>query len=515
MRRHPSAFAAAVLLATLPAVHAQEEKPRAEAKTPSPVVTTHTITVGGKRLAYEATAGVLPLTDDEGKKTAEVFFVAYTIPVEDRAARPVTFCFNGGPGSSSVWLHMGAFGPKRVPLAKDGTAPPPPPARLVDNEHTLLDLTDLVFIDPVTTGYSRAAGPKEARKFHGVEGDVRSVGEFIRLYLGRYERWASPKFLAGESYGTTRAAALAQHLQERHGINLNGVILISAVLNFQTIRFDRGNDLPYVLFLPSYAATAWYHKKLAPELQEDLARTLREAEEFAEGEYATALLKGDGLGEERKKEVAAKVARYTGLSEEFVRRANLRVEIGRFTKELLRSGRRTVGRYDSRAEGIDRDAAGERHEYDPSYAAIQGAYTAAFNHYVRDELQFRRDANYEILTGKVRPWDYGPATNRYLNVADDLRQAMTYNPYLRVFAAAGYYDLATPYFATDYTVRHLGLEPPLRGHVTTANYRGGHMMYTVPGEHRKLKEDLAAFYRSALGQQVPQSVAGSGTPVNR
>lgn len=497
-----------VCFLSLPLPSSGEEEPasktkpdtKEESKSPDPITTTHTLTVTGAELTYEATAGVLPLTDDEGKKTAEVFFIAYRVLDQDAVKRPITFCFNGGPGSSSVWLHMGAFGPKRVPLPDEGLEPPLPPGQAVDNEHSLLDLTDLVFIDPVTTGYSRAAEPKESEQFHGVEGDVQSVGEFIRLYLGRYERWASPKFLAGESYGTTRAGGLAEHLQERHGIDLNGIILVSSVLNFQTIRFDRGNDLPYILFLPSYTATAWYHQKLAPELQADLSATLREAEEFAEGEYATALMRGDRLPAADQQQIAAKVARYTGLSEEFVRRANLRIEIHRFTKELLRSDRQTIGRFDSRAKGLDYDALGERHEYDPSYAVIQGPYTAAFNHYVRNELQFRSDVNYEILTGKVQPWDYGSATNRYLNVADGLRKAMSRNPHLHVFVASGYYDLATPYFAADYTISHLSLEPPRREHVTIGYYEGGHMMYTIPEEHRQLKEDLAGFYRSALGQ---------------
>ncbi len=460
--------------------------------------TLHTVTVGGVKLDYKATAGTLPLKDDEGKVTANVFFVAYTkTGVDDLSRRPITFAFNGGPGSSSVWLHLGAFGPKRVALAGEGEAPPPP-YRLVDNEDTLLDLTDLVFIDPVSTGYSRSPEPKEEAKFHSVEGDVHSVGDFIRLYTTRFDRWESPKFLAGESYGTTRAAGLAGYLQDRHGIYLNGIVLISTVLNFETLRFADGNDLPYVLFLPTYTAAAAYHKKLAADLRADLPKTLAEVEKFAQGEYAAALMKGDDLPDGERKEVEARLARYTGLSEDFIARNDLRIDQSRFCKELLRDEHRVMGRYDSRVTGPDEDAASERPGYDPSYTAVQGAFTAAFNQYVRHDLRYENDMNYEVLSGKVQPWDFGDAKNRYLNVAPTLQKAMTQNRDLHVFVASGRYDLATPFLATEYTFHHLGLEPALRDHVTMAYYEAGHMMYTRPSEHRKLKKDLAAFYRAAL-----------------
>ena len=462
--------------------------------------TTHTVTVGGDKLDYKATAGTLPLKDDEGKVTANVFFVAYTkTGVDDPSRRPITFAFNGGPGSSSVWLHLGAFGPKRVALADEGEAPPPP-YRLVDNEDTLLDLTDLVFIDPVSTGYSRSPEPKEEAKFHSVEGDVHSVGDFIRLYTTRFNRWESPKFLAGESYGTTRAAGLAGYLQDRHGIYLNGVVLLSTVLNFETLRFADGNDLPYVLFLPSYTAAAAYHKKLAPDLRADLPKTLAEVEEFAVGEYTVALMKGDALPDGERKEIQGRLARYTGLSEDFHRpkQPAHRSIAASARRELLRDERRVTGRYDSRVTGPDEDAASERPGYDPSYAAVQGAFTAAFNEYVRNELKYESDMNYEVLSGKVQPWDFGDAKNRYLNVAPTLQKAMTQNRDLRVFVANGRYDLATPFLATEYTFHHLGLEPALREHVTMAYYDAGHMMYTRPSEHLKLKKDLAAFYRAAL-----------------
>jgi carboxypeptidase C (cathepsin A) len=476
---------------------------QADSKAPAPKETLsetrHTITVDGATLEYKATAGTLVLKEEDGKARASIFFVAYTRTDVADPGRPVTFAFNGGPGSSSVWLHLGAFGPKRVQMKPDGE-PLPPPYRLVDNDATLLDVTDLVFIDPVTTGYSRAAPGQDAKQFHGVQEDVRSVGEFIRLYTTKFKRWDAPKFLAGESYGTTRAAGLAGYLQDHDGMYLNGILLISSVLNFQTLRFDEGNDLPYALFLPTYTATAWYHKQLPPELQADLRKTLDEAEKFAQGEYTVALMKGDKLPPEERSALARKLARYTGLSEEFVDRSNLRIEIAHFTKELLRKRRRTVGRFDSRLLGRDLDAAGERPEYDPSYAAVQGAYTATLNQYLRSELGVEKDIPYEILTGRVRPWDFGDAKNRYLNVAPTLRQALAKNSDLRVFVANGYYDLATPYFATEYTFDHLGLGPGLTGHVTMAYYDAGHMMYIDRASHRKLKKDAAAFFAQALGK---------------
>jgi carboxypeptidase C (cathepsin A) len=482
---------------------AKPTKPEHKPEPPKETIveTEHALALGQDKLTYKATTGTLLLKEEDGKATASVFFIAYTKSgVEDLSKRPVMFAFNGGPGSSSVWLHLGAFGPRRV-LMKDDGEPVPPPPKLVDNEATLLDVTDLVFIDPVTTGYSRPAPGQDPKQFHGVQQDLQSVGEFIRLYTTRYRRWASPKFIAGESYGTTRAAGLAAHLQERHGLSVNGIILVSAVLNFQTIRFDEGNDLPYILFLPAYTATAWYHKKLAPDLQSDLKKALAEAERFAIGDYTLALMKGSKLSAGERLQIARQVARLTGLSEEFVQQANLRINMMRFGKELLRDERRTVGRYDSRLVGHDVDAAGEVHEYDPSYAAVLGSYTAALNHYLRTELRFESDLPYEILTGRVQPWDYGDARNRYLNVSRNLRQVMTQNRTLRVFVASGYYDLATPYFATDYTVDHLGLDGSLADRVTTAYYEAGHMMYIHKPSLVKLKRDVAAFISGVRSQE--------------
>jgi carboxypeptidase C (cathepsin A) len=468
------------------------EKPSESGKE-SLIRTQHSATIDGKKIDYEATAGTLLVQEDDAKHKASMFFVAYTKnKVDDLSRRPIAFAFNGGPGSSSVWLHMGLLGPKRVDLGGDG-ASLAPPYRLTDNASSLLDLTDLVFIDPVTTGYSRAEPADEAKLFHGVTQDIHTVAEFIRLYVTKFRRWESPKYLVGESYGTTRAAGLAEYLQNQLGMNLNGILLISSILNFQTARFDEGNDLPYILFLPTYAATAWYHKKLAAELLADRDKTLEEVEKFALGDYTLALMKGSALTAEERRDVARKLARYTGLSEEYVRHANLRIDIHRFIKELLRGSHKTVGRYDSRFVGRDGDAAGEHSGYDPSYAAVQGPYTALVQQYLSKDLDYVRESPYRILTGRVQPWDYGQAKNRYLNVAPSLRQAMTQNPSLRVFVANGYYDLATPYFATRYTFNHLDLDGDLHQRVRMGYYDAGHMMYIDKKSLHKLRKDLAAF----------------------
>jgi carboxypeptidase C (cathepsin A) len=469
--------------------------------------TKHSVLIDGKEIKYTATAGTLLLKEevreDEGdidKPKATIFFIAYTLDgVEDLNKRPLTFSFNGGPGSSSVWLHLGLLGPRRVFLDEEGRAPPPP-YRLVDNEYSLLDQTDLVFIDPVSTGFSRAVPGEKPEQFHDFTKDIESVGEFIRLYTTRFKRWSSPKFIIGESYGTTRAAGLADHLLERHGLFLNGLMLISSILNFQDARFDVGNDLPHILFLPTYTATAWYHGKLTEELQKDLPRTLAEVEAFALGDYTLALMKGAELPEQERGVIIDKLAHYTGLSREYIAQTNLRIEIHRFIKELLRDERAMVGRLDSRSKGMDRDAAGEKPEYDPSYINIQGPYTACLNDYVRRELGYESDLPYEILTGRVMPWNYDKYQNQYVNVAEMLRSAMTKNPSMKVFVANGYYDLATPYFATRYTFNHLGLEDELQANISMGYYESGHMMYIHGPSLAKQKAELAQFLQGALSE---------------
>ncbi|UCC45769.1 MAG: peptidase S10 [Candidatus Zixiibacteriota bacterium] len=439
----------------------------------------------------------MPLKTDIDKPKASIFFIAYTrTGTEDPAGRSITFSFNGGPGSSSVWLHLGLLGPRRVLLDDEGWASAPP-YQLVDNEYSLLDKTDLVFIDPVSTGYSRAFEGEDPKQFHGVHEDIESVGEFIRLYLTNYERWSSPKFLIGESYGTTRAAGLAGYLQDQHGIFLNGIMLVSSILSFQTTRFATGNDLPYILFLPTYTATAWYHGRLGEDLQSDLKATLERAERFALGEYATALMKGDELPESEHSRIVQELAGLTSLTPEYIEQTNLRIAMWRFAKELLRDQRRTTGRLDSRFLGIDADAAGESYEYDPSYSNILGAYAGCLNDYVRRELEFESELPYEILTGNVHPWNYDRYRNRYINVAETLREAITQNPHLKVFVANGYYDMATPYFATEYTFNHLGLDKSLQDNVSMAYYEAGHMMYIQKASLIKMKSDLAQFIDSA------------------
>ncbi len=485
--------------------------------TPTPVTpsdrtveTHHSIEFGGRRLDYTVTTGTIVLHEEsekagegisEGEKPrATIFFTAYTLDgVLDPSQRPLTFSFNGGPGSSSVWLHLGILGPQRVLMGDEGH-PLAPPYRLVPNEYTMLDTTDLVFIDPVSTGYSRAVPGEKAGQFHGFRRDIESVGDFIRLYITRNKRWTSPKFLAGESYGTTRAAGLAGYLQNRHGLYLNGLMLISAVLNFQTHEFDPGNDLPYIVFLPTYAATAWYHRRLSAPLQRKTLREfLDEVEAFAIGEYTTALMKGSALSAADRARIVRRLAAYTGLSTDYVERSDIRVKDNRFVKELLRSDQRTVGRLDSRFTGIDRDSVGEANEFDPSMAAIIGPYTATLYQYIRSDLGFESDLPYEILTGRVQPWSYGSHENRYVDVAETLRQAITANPHLQVYIANGYYDLATPHFATEYTFNHLGLPSELQRNIRMGYFEAGHMMYIQLSSLVRLKQDLATFVREAGG----------------
>jgi len=476
------------------------EKPKEDKKAPEDksVLTKHSVKIGGQEVKYTATAGTMVLKLEDGTAKASVFYVAYTKDdVTDASKRPITFAFNGGPGAGSLWLHVGALGPRRVEMGDEGNLLPPP-YKFVDNEASILDVTDIVFIDPVTTGYSRPVPGEADKQFHGVQEDVQSVGDFIRLWATRNRRWGSPKLLAGESYGTTRAAGLSGYLQQRYGMYLNGIILISSILNFQTAEFDTGNDLPYILYLPTYTAIAWYHKKLPSDLQGDLQKAIAESKAFATGSYADALMAGDALPAAKRTEIAQKLSRLTGISADYVDRADLRIEIQRFDKELMKTERRTVGRLDGRFTGIDADAAGEQPDYDPSLAAIVGPYTATLNEYVRGELKFESDLPYEFLTGRVRPWNYAPYENRYVNVAETLRRAMTQNQFLHVFVGKGYYDLATPFFAVDYTFDHLGLDPTLRSHISGGYYEAGHMMYVHHDSLMKLKLDLAQFIQASL-----------------
>jgi carboxypeptidase C (cathepsin A) len=486
-------------------------------------------TGGGREMTYTATAGYMPLKDDHDRLRANIFYTAYTagaggpatarnteetaaagagIVVTTRPAssaglgvdvrRPVTFLFNGGPGSSSAWLHIGAVGPRRIDIPEDGS-PPKVPYRLVENQYSWLPATDLVFVDPVNTGYSRAATPEMAKEFFGVREDVDAMGEFIRLYLTKNSRWNSPIYIAGESYGTTRCAALSQYLQERIGANLSGVILISTVLNFSMLMPSDENDLPYALHVPSYAAVAWYHKKAGTGRK--LEDFLKDAETFAMNDYLGALAKGAGLSADERARVAARTAELTGLRKEYVLESGLRIPPERFEKELLRSptgeGSMVIGRFDGRLTGWPTDTAGDAQEYDPSFEGFLQPYTAMFNDYVRRQLKYENDLTYEVLSNKVQPWNYGsggpPAGNGYLYVGDNLRNAMTHNPALRLLVCSGRFDLATPYFATDYQIAHLHLAAGLQKNIRTEYYPAGHMLYHVRPALEKLYKDATAF----------------------
>lgn len=474
----------------------ETEKPAA--KEEPPVVTHHEIHVGGKVLRYTATTGYMPIrSEDSGEVEANIFFMAYTLDAAT-AKRPLMFSFNGGPGSASIWLHLGAIGPKRVKMLPDGGMPQPP-FDLVDNEETWLDQTDLVFIDPVGTGYSRAVKKEQGKKFFGVKGDIASVAEFIRLYLSRYQRWNAPLFLVGESYGTTRAAGLSGYLID-HGIALNGVVLVSSVLNFQTLEFSGGNDLPYILFLPTYTAAAWYHKKLPADLQQrDLASVLTESQQFAAGTYASALGKGDSVSAQERQSLIESVARFTGLDRGVVDFNDIRIEQGVFCRELMRSQKLMVGRFDSRFTGDVISQAGRGGQYwDPSLAVIRPPYTETFNNYVRTDLGFKSDLEYYVLGGGIGDWDWGSSGDGFPDTSEALRLAFVKNPYMKLFVASGYYDLATPYFATRYTLDHMNLTPVQHQKITLGYYDAGHMMYIKSDSLSRLKRDVGGFLTGAL-----------------
>ena len=505
-------------------------------------VTAHAITLGGRTLKYHATAGYFLLKEEEGKplvkseaaavnppaeakseekdsKTrdglkpkAKVFFVAYTLDdVTDPATRPLTFAFNGGPGSASIWLHMAAMAPRRANLTDEGEAPPPP-YQLVDNESTWLDRTDLVFIDPVSTGYSRTMPKESPRQFHGLKEDIASVGDFIRLYTSRNSRWLSPKIVLGESYGTTRAAGLSDYLQSRYGLYLNGIVLVSSILNYQTQDFTPQNNDPFINFLPSFATSAWYHRKLPADLQaKSVAEVAALARTFAGRDYALALQQGDTLSAEERKRIAESLSRFTGLPSAYLLQRKLRVKDMAFFTRLLSDEGRILGRYDARFTGFRYEPGtdltyNQSWEYDPSDEAVAGPLNAAFNDYVRRELKFESDIPYEA-DADVSPWNFGDAGNGFPNTAEDLRRAMTRNPYLKVWVTCSYYDLATPFYSAETVVANMNLEPAIRANLRFTYYESGHMLYIHKPSRLKFKADFESFLGDALNQQPVHSAA--------
>ena len=464
-----------------------------------PVVTHHQMTLDGKVLHYTATAGRLPIKREDGKIQAEMFFVAYTLDGQEAGKRPLTFAFNGGPGSASVWLHMGSVGPKQVVLQPNGFMPAAP-YRMIDNPQCLLDRSDLVFVDAIGTGFSRAADAEQLKHYLGVKGDIEAFGEFVRLYITRYERWSSPLFLLGESYGTTRAAGIAGYLAGR-GISFNGITLLSIALDFQTLEWAKNNDEPYILLVPSYTMIAAYHKRLAPDLMQDLAKTREEARHWAETDYAQALAKGDALTPEERQKVIDAYARYTGLNKPIIDQANLRVNVNQFTHNLLIDQKLRVGRLDGRFTGVDPDGLLDTRFYDPTGSATVPPYTSAFNNYLRTELGYKTDTPYKVFAyedSAFEKWDWGDADKGFPNTTPGLRAAMARNPYLKVLVMEGYYDLATPFFAADYTMDHLDLGPEFHKNISFAQYESGHMVYLEQNSHAKMKRDLVEFMGKCL-----------------
>jgi carboxypeptidase C (cathepsin A) len=484
---------------------AQEAKPGDDKKEErfdmteiAPVVTHHQVTVNGNVLKYTAAAGRLPIKRADGKIEAEVFFVAYTLDGADSSKRPLTFAFNGGPGSATIWLHMGALGPRRVALRADGTLPPAP-YRIEDNANSLLDKSDLVFIDAIGTGYSRAESADLSKKFWSVKGDIKAFSEFIRMYISRYERWNSPLLLFGESYGTTRSAGIAGELAEE-GISFNGITLLSMALDFQTLVDTKANDEPYILLIPSFTMIAGYHHKLPTDLQQDMAKARQESEQWASGEYAQALAKGDALTPQERQLVIEHMARYTGLSKEVLDQANLRIDVPKFTHYLLIDQKVRVGRLDGRFTGPDPDGLMDTPFYDPTEAEVVPPYTAVFNNYVRNELGYKVDMPYYVFPreGSGFKWEWGQSVDGFPSTATDLRHAIVRNPFLKILVMEGYYDLATPYYGANFTMQHLDLPEKFRSQVSYATYDAGHMVYLPIDQLKKMKSDESKFVEGAL-----------------
>lgn len=465
--------------------------------------THHSLRINDNTIIYTATTGRLPVVNKSGKHEADIFFVAYTRDEQDPMERPITFAFNGGPGVSSVWLHFGAFGPKRVRLPEQ--RPSGPPYRLIDNSYSLLDITDLVFIDPVGTGFSRPTAGTEATGFYGVKKDVDSLAEFIRVYVTRFGRWESPKFLAGESYGGFRAVLLADRLHSIYGMDCNGLILLSPALQFQNFVFASGNIRPYMLFLPAYTAAAFYHNKLAPPLETDLHKTLAQVEDWSMNEYFTALNRGDSLSPEEREAVVSKLAAYTGVSEDYIERRKLKITNREFCRELLRHQDLVVGILDSRLTAVAGSTEGFFDE--PGMMLTIGPYVSALNNYLRQDLKYESDLPYRFFSSEARSsWNFGSAEQGYPSVSDSLAALITRFGYFKVFIGRGYYDMDIGYFTAPYEINHLGLPAKLRANITLCFYDSGHQIYIHLPSLKRLKGDVADFIiRSSVdGESAPE-----------
>lgn len=495
------------LLCSITFADAPSQKPEPlQPPTTEPSVTENRVTIEGQSIRYRATAGYLPLMGTDQKRHARVFLMSYekldenastqpsTAPTTQPNSRPVTFIFNGGPGAGSLWLHIGTAGPKRIDIADDGSIPAPP-YKLKENPHSWLDFTDLVFIDPVGTGFSRADDGHQG-EYYSVQGDLASVADVIRLYLTQHGRWLSPKFIIGESYGTTRAAGLSELLHDRYGIDANGIVLISTVLDFQTLNPGHGNDTMFPLWLPSYTAIAHFHHKLPKDLQSlSVDAAVEQARLFAIERYGPALLRGTSLPADQFDAIAKEVAQFTGLPLDYVKRAKLRILPGRFEKELLADQQKMIGRMDGRITADVEDEISPNPDFDPSLTGYVGVFSAGFNDYVRRDLKFESDLPYEFLAGTFEPT---PADNEgYLDVSHDLRNAMVKIPTLRVEVESGWYDLATPFFATEYTINQLPLSKTQRANLSQKYYEGGHMLYLNAPSLARLHENLKAFVDKA------------------
>lgn len=480
-----------------PAEAKKDDGKKAENKESDASTVEGKVTIGGKEIAYKATAATLPILKPDGKPSAQVFYTSYTLAGKvAEAERPVTFCFNGGPGSSSVWLHLGAFGPKRVNLPPDGLSPPLPPGGLVPNEFSLLDATDLVFIDPVNTGFSKAEDPAKVSEFLGVKEDIQAVGEFIRLWLTREKRWLSPKFIAGESYGGIRGGGLAEHLASRHRIYLNGLIIVSGLLDYEVLVGSTLNDLPCQVLLPALTAVAHYHKKLPPDLQADRAKAIAESRAYAFGEYSHVLLMGSELTPEQRAAAVAKLARLTGLAAHLVDEQDLRIDAGFFREMLLRDQKLVLGAYDARVTGRDGSESDQRPLIDPFMNVVGGIAAASMNAYLREELKYEKDFPYEVLNPQPG-WNHGKG-NSYTSVNAELASAMRGNPHLQILALVGYSDLVTPPDNMLHSLRHLAIPAQLKANIHVADYESGHMMYTNAPDMKKLHKDITDFIRKSV-----------------